>query len=254
MFLGKPLLASLVFLAGAITCSYAMDTAPLFNIQQLAPDYEIVEGAAFYTIHGFRTWAGTQLISDGSNPIIMEGKICVCSGRGGIMSKVCNTHYCPSRNLINHKIDALIVTYHDEDWDPIAWVDITNLKLQCCATEDGKQVSAEYDEASYKKLRKNELDTAHKYCRSHLDPSIKPKAKSVSIKHSWNHMPPAEWADELDTYIITFYGQAGYEIAQFDSEHKPNFCGSFQYDFEEYIDVTDLDNEKTYDVTCCTLF
>lgn len=146
------------------------------------------------------------------------------------------------------------MTYHDENWQPIAFTDISSLQMQKIVTGSNNEVNAQYGEDSYRNLRAIELEVLHSYCRNRLDPKVKPKATQVVISRSWDHMPPIEWIYKLEIFIITFYDINGSEIAQFESKVVPNLTSIFYSTFEEYIDLQNLKENNIIDNSECTIF
>lgn len=88
MFFKKTFLVLLVLAMGSIANLYAMDSSILFKIKELSPDKEVIERAAFYTIHGFKGYCGCRI---GANVTVFEGKSCITSNRGGILQEIKNT-------------------------------------------------------------------------------------------------------------------------------------------------------------------
>lgn len=189
MFLGKLLLACLIFFGATATRSYAMDTAPglasantFDTIPKLTLGHGIVHGAASYNIHGYQCKTIPEEESFSDNESYLPNKVCICSGRWGNVSMERNPIFCPYKDFVNHETEALIVTYHNKFWHIIAWEDITDLQL------DAPITAITFDE--YKKLRAFQRQNLINYCQSHLDPKFKKiPAKQFQTKYE-EYEPP----------------------------------------------------------------
>jgi hypothetical protein len=252
MVMKNTFIALLVLSLVLITQAHAMNQIP-----QLSFDHGQIEGAAFYTIHGFKNLAKYAVPANAQwncdyaiDPTITiyEGAHCIHATRGCASLPY---HGCTARDLIDHNQASLTVTFYDENRSIIAWMDLTMLNMQKSVTVSNNSpiVSTAYVLGSYEKLRNYELTLIHQYCREKLDSSIKLKALSVSINNICNWDNP---------YLVIFYGHDGNIIGEFKYSTKPNFDESSHYGFEDYIDfVGSAKNRDVVDLTCansCSLF